>query len=453
VTATTRKKVLHALGYLVFFGACFVVSLLVTFPYDRLTGYAERELESSMGREVTIEKLRPTVTLGVRADGVTIGPAIKAAPGQEPGGPLVRIDRAVVGVSWLGLVFGSTSVSFDLDVAGGSASGSFERDDEHVALDLDLEGVQAKQLQIIQDKVGLPVQGSIEGHIEFDVPVGHAEKSVGDIDLGLQGVIIGDGKARLSLSSLMGYGRGRPSSDEGTVIQPIKIGPIALQTKLVDGTADIPRVEAVSEHAEITFEGRIKLLEPLAQSRVDTYLTVKLNAAYAEQDEQTEALVSLADTAGGRAKRPDGSFGFRISGALGSGLSFRGTSTFSLPGSPESPRAGGRPAPGRWQPPRSPRTRLPSGEEPDEGPSIEHPAATPVGGPIAAPPPRPSELLYPSGMPRPQPTTAPDEQQNENQYPDEQQPPQYQQGPQYQQDQQDQQGNQNEQQAEEVEEE
>ena len=44
MTAQRTRTLLKVLGYTAFFGVCFVVSLVITFPYDRLTGYAEAKV-------------------------------------------------------------------------------------------------------------------------------------------------------------------------------------------------------------------------------------------------------------------------------------------------------------------------------------------------------------------------------------------------------------------------
>lgn len=361
MTAQRTRTIVRVIGYFAFFVACFVIFLVITFPYDRLTGYAENQIEKALGLETNIDRLRPTIFGGVRLEGVTLGPALptKGAPPPTTTGPYVRVDEAVVNVSLLGLLLGGVDTDFDAELAGGQAEGWFEQDETHVALKLKLLGVQARSLPILRDKVGLPVGGTLSADIEFDVPVGKAVESTGSFTLTLQSGVIGDGEAKLSLGSLMGYGkRSSTSSDEGTVIQPIKLGPIALQSKMVKGELAFPRVEAVSEHAELSFEGRITLAEPLPQSRIDTYLTVKLTDAYAQQDEQTETLVSLADTVGHQAKRTDGAFGFRISGSFLRGLTFRPSKNFTPPGKNRSGRdrasrnRGG--PPNRRVPPRRP---------------------------------------------------------------------------------------------------
>lgn len=408
MTTNNKRSFLRILGYVAFFLACFVISLVITFPYDRLTGYAEQRLQPALGLEVSIEKLRPTLLGGVRVEGVTLGPGLKLQPGDSTS-PWVRIDRATIGVSWLGLLLGGTDVTFDAEVAGGQAEGSYEQDEEHLALKLSFNGLQASQLPILEEKVGLPVAGTLMGSVDVDIPVGQVDESRGSLQLGLQGGVIGNGKAKLSLSKLMGYGRGSygggSSEDEGTLIQPIKLGPVNLQSKLVKGVADIPQVEASSPDADLTFEGRIKLAEPLAQSRVDTYLTVKLTESYAEQDAQTSALVSLIDTVGARAKRPDGSLGFRISGTFGTGLSLQPSRNFSVPGRRErGPRTTGRRRPPpRRRIPRPPRSRNTGNDDQgdEDGPSAR-PSMPPR--PTIAPSPTARPNVYPSGMPRPAPS-------------------------------------------------
>jgi type II secretion system protein N len=433
VTAQRTRTLLKVLGYAAFFGVCFVVSLVITFPYDRLTGYAEAQIEQATGLQTTIESIRPAILGGVHLEGVTLGPSLTPPIGAETvsDSPWVRIDEATVDVSLLSLLFGQLDTEFDLELAGGQAEGWIERDESHLAVELSADGLQAKLLPILREKVGLPVTGVIKADVELDLNATKIEESTGSVTLALVGGTIGDGEAKLSLGSLMGYGRGRAatSSDEGIAIPPIKLGPIGLETKLVKGQMEIPRVEATSEHAEVTFEGRVQLADPLANSRVDTYLTVKLTDAYAQQDETTGSLLSLADTVGRAAKRTDGAFGFRISGSFLRGLTFRPSKSFSLPGAGRAGRDGedvaSRRNANRRRPPGARRsidvendlgdedsgeTGQPTPAHVGPRPSIVNPGAanvTPMGpGPRGDPstgPSFPNPNVYPSGMPRPAP--------------------------------------------------
>lgn len=430
MTAQRTRALLKALGYSAFFGVCFAVSLVITFPYDRLTGYAEAQIERALGLRTTIESIRPALLGGVHLEGVTLGPSLTPPIGGEApsDAPWVRIDEATVDVSLLGLLFGQVYTEFDLDLAGGQAEGWVEREEGHLALEISAEGLQAKRLPILREKVGLPVTGLLKADVDLDVNAAKIDESTGSLSFALVGGTIGDGEAKLSLSSLMGYGgrgRGAAASDEGIAIPPIKLGPIGLETKLVKGQIEIPRVEAASEHAEVSFEGRITLAEPLANSRVDTYLTVKLTDAYAQQDETTGTLLQLADDLGRAAKRTDGAFGFRISGTFLRGVTPRPSKSFSLPGAGRAGRDGedaaARRASSRRRPPgvrRNVDRESDLGDEEAEG--LDRPAPPriaprpPIANPITpgGPGPRgdpstgpsfPNPNVYPSGMPRPAP--------------------------------------------------
>jgi type II secretion system protein N len=340
VTAQLRKKLLRIAGYAAFFAACFVISLLLTFPYDRLGAYVEDRLQQATGLRVGIKSVRPTITGGIYAENVTLGPSLRPNPrsrGKSATSPYVQMESATLRVGLLSYLFGGIDTSFSGEFTEGEAEGSFERDDDHVALVLDLDGVDLSAFPIVSEKVGLPFSGKLSGLVDFDIPTGEGESeggakggAKGELRLKLADGVLGDGKARLSLSQMMGFGgSGSQSDDEGMVIQPIKLGLFDLSSKVADGELELPLVEAESPDARLTLEGTINLGQPLSKTRVDTYLTVKLNQRYIDQDEQTKMLVTLADTAGRSAKRSDGAFGFRISGSLARGLSFRPSKNYT----------------------------------------------------------------------------------------------------------------------------
>ncbi len=413
MTAQTKRRFLHGLGYAAFFWACFLVALVATFPYDNLTGFVERRASAALGREVTVERVRPTITGAIRAEGVTLGPSRSAAAGDEASSvPALRIDRATVRVGLLAMLFGGTRVSFALDVADGTAEGRYWQNSDEVGLDLALVGVRALRIPALREKVGLPIKGDIDADIELVVPAGKADEASGRIRLALKGVVIGDGEAKLSVSRLMGYNRGRRSpsegEDEGLPIPPLTLGTVAVEAVVANGEAEIPRVVASTEDAEVTFEGRVKLREPLGQSRVDTYLTVKLNDAYTERDETVRDIMKLVGIYGRQAKRSDGSLGFRLSGTFGTGISMRPTKTFaSSREGPDGALEGGPPErrrPGALRRPNADDAR-------EDLRPLEPPSSLVPPGLV---PPSPSaeqdgegEDVYPSGMPRRRPPPPP----------------------------------------------
>jgi len=431
VTAQGKRRFIRFLGYGGFFVACYLIALVVTFPYDVLTGFAERRASAAMGRVVTIDKVRPTLTGAVRAEGVTLGPS-KRARGPQPDSsvPALRIEEARIRVGLLSWIFGGADVRFDLDVADGRVRGRYRQNTEEVALELELEGLQARRLPALRDKIGLPLKGTIDGQVEFTVPVGKANESTGSIRLELKGIVIGDGESKLSVGRFMSFGTpGRSSSaassdddDEGLPLPPISLGPMVIQSTVTNGEAEIPRVEAISPDVEITFEGNVKLREPVGQSRVDTYLTFKLTDAYVAQDEAVQDVMKLVNIYGRAAKRTDGAFGFRLSGSLGAGVGFRPAKSF----------AGGGGARGRGERGAGARRRPPTKRRPGaasargRGGETNRIAPTPSIAPRRGPPSSPNvegqggnNDVYPSGMPRPpRPPMArvpPREQQEEQQ--------------------------------------
>ena len=333
MSTQTKRRLLRVLGYVGFFLGCYVVALAVTFPYDRLTGFAERRVGEALGREVTIGSVRLTLTGRIRLDDVRLGPSTtEPSDDADPGRPVLVVDRTTVRIGLLALALGGLDLAFEGDVADGAVTGRYRRDDEGTVLKAKLVGLDARRLPALRDKIGLPIKGSIAGELDATVPAGKANESTGSIRLALKGFVIGDGESRLSVSRLMGFGAGRPqqeTEEEGIALPPMSLGPVAVQTPIANGEAKIPRVEARSDDVEVTFEGSVKLREPLGQSRVETYLTFKLTDAYTERDDEVRGIMKLVNVAGRDARRPDGSFGFRLSGTLGGGVALLPAKTYA----------------------------------------------------------------------------------------------------------------------------
>src|SRR5262249_19443770 len=147
-----------------------------------------------------------------------------------------------------------------------------------------------------------------------------------------------------------------------------KLGDLSIQAEAKDGVLKLTKLAAAGHDLELVGDGSIKLKEPWQEAIADLYVRFKFTDAFRGKNSMTKALLgdpgsSSAGLIEGpmmpkmkRAKRPDGFYGFHVSGPLkrlrfdpstaDSGSSSSTTSTTTPPKrpgrSPDSPFVPGR---------------------------------------------------------------------------------------------------------------
>ena len=88
----------------------------------------------------------------VRAKGIRL----TSAP-QEPGKPPteIRIDDAKIRISLLGLLLGRKDVTFRLETLGGVVDGEYEERGKDRFVDVNLDGVELKQVDALTQMLGV----------------------------------------------------------------------------------------------------------------------------------------------------------------------------------------------------------------------------------------------------------------------------------------------------------
>ncbi|HET6281285.1 MAG TPA: hypothetical protein VFH73_09970, partial [Polyangia bacterium] len=93
-----------------------------------------------------------------------------------------------------------------------------------------------------------------------------------------------------------------------------RLGDLVGRVAVEKGTAKLQGVEAHSPDGELTIEGDVQLHDPLPTSNVTLFVHFKLSDAFLKGAEKLATILQMAGSSG---RRPDGSYGIRVSGRLG----------------------------------------------------------------------------------------------------------------------------------------
>jgi type II secretion system protein N len=321
IPARLRGPLKYA-GYTGFALLSFLTVAYVTFPYERVKDRLESELSTSGDYELKIGSLGPSPLFGVAASDVVL--QARQQPGQQ-GGVRIALDRASVSVSPLLLLFGRRQVDFSVRAFGGKISGSYRETKAEpppagvkglpapreakgdTVLNVKLSEVSLAALPGLRDALALPLTGAISGRVELTLPGGKLSQAVGQIELACEKCSVGDGKTRLKIPAAAQL------FADGVLVDKVSLGQFGGKIVIEKGTARFEKFAAKSPDGELLVEGEIGLADAAGNSSLrSTYLSFRPSESCKKK--QPFNMLDLA--LGATAKRPDGFFGFRVSGLL-----------------------------------------------------------------------------------------------------------------------------------------
>jgi type II secretion system protein N len=331
------RRIARWAGYPLFYLCAFWFFAFLTFPHDRLK---DRFVAEFNARQTGANPLRLEIEdtswywlSGIEAEGVrltSLAPPPATEEGKTSKPKVVTLDELHARASLLRLLVGTLHLTFGADAFGGKIAGVTSDADDARSIEMELEDVAIADLPVLGDAVGLPLTGVLNGTIDLHLPEQKLAKAEGKIELRISGITVGDGKAKI----------------RDTIALPkLDAGELTLEAEASNGRLKISKFTAKGPDLELVADGAIRLRDPFDSSLAELSLRFKFADSYTNKNDMTRGLFGAPgssvpglfdlDPKNRRAKRPDGYYGWRISGPV-SHLNFE-----------PAPTAGGAaPAPG-----------------------------------------------------------------------------------------------------------
>lgn len=382
------RRWLKRSGYSMLGLTLFNLSFYQALPMARIREQVETVASERLGATVKLDGfgLATLTGPGVRADSVLVTTA-PHDKGEKPA--RYRFDSVSVRFGLLSLLRGLHGASFKLKTAGGTAKGSFEAGADALSLSLDIDDMVLAELPGLADALhGVPLTGVL-GPLVVDVaaPGGQLAQAEGQIELALDNVVVGDGKAKLTVAS-------NPLLASGLTLPRVAIGRLAGKVSVSKGRATLHDFRSHSPDLDVELEGYVELRDPASRSVLHLYLKLKPSEALLKREPTLAAMVNMA---GAPAKRSDGFYGISFTGpAFAAAVQPARTPPSGL-GSKDAPPPAARPV--HAAPPTPPRA-LPEPPRPIRPPPSDVPAPAPEPEPTSEPEPAPEPTPDP---PEPEP--------------------------------------------------
>jgi type II secretion system protein N len=311
------RKVVRWAGYPLFYTFAFWFFAYLTFPHDRLRDRLVAEFNARQTGEkplrLEVEDTSWYWLTGIEAEGVKLT-SIAPAPSEEGKAAkpkVVTLDELHVRASLLRLLIGTLHMSFGADAFGGTITGVTSDADDARSIEMEIEDVSVADLPILGEAVGLPLTGTLAGTVDLRLPEAKLARGEGKIDLKISGITVGDGKAKIR---------------DAIALPKLDAGELVLDAEATNGRLKVNKLTAKGTDIEFIADGAIRLRDPFESSLAELSVRFKFADSYTNKNDVTRGLFGAPgssvpglfdlDPKNRRAKRPDGYYGWRISGPI-----------------------------------------------------------------------------------------------------------------------------------------
>ncbi|HEX8953272.1 MAG TPA: type II secretion system protein GspN, partial [Polyangia bacterium] len=338
-----QRRIATFVGYPLF--ALFVALLAFywSVPRERVKERLESALSAdvtsgqplAIGMDVQIGELtlRMFTGLGFKASDIVLRTR-PITPGEKPTRYIIDDVRVRLGL-W-STIFGRPSYSFLAHALSGAVEGHVSGNDEETKAAIDIEKLVLTGVPAIQQALGgLPVEGSVSGKLDVSVPKNLLANCNGTVDVDIEDIAFGDGKAKLTVPN-------DPFLSAGVTVPRIKLGKLSGQIIIDKGRARFEGVRVHSADADATLEGYVELHDPIGTSQIHAYLKFRPSEALTKREATIELMTNAL---AGTAKRADGYLGIQMTGPLAAMFFLPskdppfGVTTRSEPAAPGAPSA------------------------------------------------------------------------------------------------------------------
>jgi type II secretion system protein N len=313
------KRILKWVGYGAFYLLALMLFSYVTFPFDRLRTRIQNEFNAGQAGPspltLRLGHLSSYWFSGIQADGVELISPPSSTPPEDAAKPnkpkIMRIDSVHARVSLLRLLFGTMHVNFGADAFGGEISGFTSDADGGRKLEIDIEDLGLADAPMLADMIGLPIGGSLAGHVEFLLPESKLSKAEGKVDLKFSSLSAGDGKTKV-LNAI--------------ALPKVEVGDLTLKATAVAGALKIDQLSAAGKDIDLQSDGSVRLRDSFDASVLSMNARFKFNDRFTNKDDMTRGLFGAPGSSvpglfdlvpqNKHAKRPDGFYGWRVSGTF-----------------------------------------------------------------------------------------------------------------------------------------
>lgn len=345
VLTERHKRIIKWVGYPLLALFTFVITLHLTFPYDRIKDKLIDTLSDKY--EVSVGSVKPTVLPGgLVISKLMLRPRPKK-PDEDP--PLLQIKRLELDASLLGAIRGRLDVDIDADIGSGAVTGNVVATKAGLWAEFQTKKLALQDVPGLSEAIGLPMERGLNAKISLHLPKQRWREAEGKIQLSCPGCTAGDGVAKIKPRA---RARGRVNSQraqaraqfigEGIEVPRLDLGDLHAVIEIKAGKGKIKEFSGTSPDGELHIDGDIDFRDPFKRTQLSGCLRFKFTPDFAEREPKFANVGALT----GVEVQPDGFTDLRITGPVGNLRFRRPRGNCKAEGDPSSQSRGGTRAAG-----------------------------------------------------------------------------------------------------------
>jgi len=288
------KKIFIAkcVGYPLFFLLLLLLLIQLMLPVDKIKDRVRRELESSTGWRFDAA----SVSAGLLGNLVFRDVTLSSVPGvKSEGEGGLKLERVSAGIAPGLTLRGWKALAFSVRSFGGELTGNAGMKDTLVKIDVSLDRIDLKKMESTWKKLGVKLDGMVNGSINMVMDGKDPKKDNGTISLVLSDLSIVEG-------SYMGF-----------ELPKMSIGKVTVGIEIKDGKAVIREFTGKGKDIEIKGDGSCTMSAQALSSLMSIKLKFRPTDAFLKQNQKLQPLLPMIQSS----KDKDGFYSFQVNGSLG----------------------------------------------------------------------------------------------------------------------------------------
>ena len=288
------------------FGLLFSFSMslgsLLMFPMGIVSRVIEAQTEKALGYkyDVSLEKTSISGLPAVSLHNLQLLPL----GGTQEGPKLpLKIEKARISLGFFSLLRGKPSAELKLTFPSGDIVTRLIPGDGYRA-EVDFFDVDLRDIDIVRQKLGLPVSGAVRGNMTFELDAERQLKG-GEVNVSIAPLVIGPGSLKSAATKNLEGGIPLPATALGTV---------SLRASIDDSDIIIDALESDGKDIKLASNGKLQVREPFKASSVQLDLRFLIEEDYKERA-GLGGLFGMMPVLQ-RASCGEGWYGLRISGSV-----------------------------------------------------------------------------------------------------------------------------------------
>jgi len=288
------KKILIAkyVGYPLFFLLVFLLLIQLMLPVEMIKDRVRREFESSTGWRFDAASVSSGLLGNLVFKDVTLSPVQGE---KSEGDGALKLERVSAGIPFGLMLSRWKALAFSVRSFGGELSGNAGMKDTLIKIDVSLDKIDLKKMESAWKKLGVKLDGMVNGSIKLVMDGKDPKKDNGTISLAISDLSVVEG-------NYMGF-----------ELPKMSFGKVTVGIEVKDGKAVIREFTGKGKDIEIKGDGSCTMSAQALSSLMSIKLKFKPTDAFLKQNQKLQPLLPMIQSS----KDKDGFYSFQLNGSVG----------------------------------------------------------------------------------------------------------------------------------------